>query len=119
MDRKNNLNMTTKQSGFGKLVYFLGLERMIAPVLIRMIYWVGMIAICIAGAVSFYNAGPTLGRLFLTLVALLLSLLIWRLVSELWILAFNIYQRLVEIRDLLSRHGQASAVIQPVLRDGD
>ncbi|AIY40115.1 hypothetical protein LT85_0957 [Collimonas arenae] len=49
----------------------------------------------------------------------LLVLPIWRLISELWILAFNIYERLVEIRDLMARQVQTPAVVQPALRDGD
>jgi len=119
MDMHNNFNMTNNQTRLGKLFYFFGFEKLIAPVLIKLIYWIGIVVILVAGVASFFNTVGGVGRMLLTLVALLLSLLIWRLVSELWILAFNIYQRLVEIRDLLSRHGQASAVIQPVLRDGD
>ena len=43
-----------------------------------------------------------LGGVLLALVATVLSLLLWRLMCELLILAFNIYARLVEIRNLLS-----------------
>ncbi|WP_211443938.1 DUF4282 domain-containing protein [Collimonas humicola] len=112
--------MTNKYRGAARLFYLLGFERLIAPVLIKLIYWVGLALILIAGATGFVNAsGEGIGRMLLTLFALLLSLLIWRLVSELWILAFNIYERLVEIRDLMARQTQTPAVIQPALRDGD
>jgi hypothetical protein len=120
MDMDNNFTMTNKHQGLAKLVHLLGFERLIAPVLIKLIYWAGIVVILIAGATGFVNAsGDGIGRMLLTLVALLLSLLIWRLVSELWILAFNIYERLVEIRDLMARQTQTPAVIQPALRDGD
>ena len=102
------------------MAYLLGFERFIAPVLIKLIYWVGIVAILVAGATSFVNtSGEGIGRMLLTLVALLLSLLIWRLVSELWILAFNIYERLVEIRDLMARQVPAPASIQPALPESD
>lgn len=112
--------MTNKQEGKTKLLYLFGFERLIAPVLIKLIYWIGLVVILIAGVASFINtSGGGLGRMLLTMIALLLSLLIWRLVSELWILAFNIYERLVEIRDLMARQIPAPAAIQPPLRDGD
>ncbi|AMP03394.1 hypothetical protein CPter91_1008 [Collimonas pratensis] len=77
-------------------------------------------AILIAGASSFVNASSEgIGRMLLTLVALLLSLLIWRLLSELGILAFNIYERLVEIRDLMARQAPAPAAIRPALPESD
>ena len=111
--------MTTKNNRLATLFYFFGFERLIAPVLIKLIYWVGMVAILIAGVAGFFNGDGSLGRILLTLIALLFSLLIWRLLSELLILAFNIYERLVEIRDLLSRQSQISTPPQPTLHDSD
>lgn len=119
MDMHNNLTMTNKHQRLAKLFYFFGFERLIAPVLIKLIYWVGIVAILIAGATSLVNTVDGIGRMLLTLAALLFSLLIWRLFSELLILAFNIYERLVEIRDLLARQGATAATIQPALREGD
>jgi hypothetical protein len=111
--------MTTKNNRWAKLFYFFGFERLIAPILIKLMYWVGMVAILIAGVAGFFNGDGGPGRILLTLIALLFSLLIWRLLNELLILAFNIYERLVEIRDLLSRQSQTPAVTQPSLRDSD
>lgn len=112
--------MTNKNSRLSKLFYFLGFERLIAPILIKLIYWIGIVVILITGVSSVVTTGGEgIGRMLLTLLALLLSLLIWRLLSELGILAFNIYERLVEIRDLMARQIPAPAAIQPPLRDGD
>jgi hypothetical protein len=120
MDMQNNLTMTNKRQGMAKAAYLLGFERFIAPALIKLIYWIGIVAILVAGATSFVNAsGEGIGRMLLTLVALLLSLLIWRLLSELGILAFNIYERLVEIRDLMARQAPAPAIIRPALPESD
>jgi hypothetical protein len=86
---------------------YLGFDHMIAPVLIKMIYWIGVVAIIGAGIGAFLSAMHTSEKQLvagvLAVGAIVLCLLIWRLVSELWILAFNIYERLVEIRDLLAR----------------
>jgi hypothetical protein len=119
MDIPNTFDMTNTHQRLAKLFYFFGFERLIAPVLIKLIYWVGIIVILTAGATSLVNTVDGIGRMLLTLVALLFSLLIWRLFSELLILAFNIYERLVEIRDLLARHGATAVTIQPALREGD
>ncbi|WP_167351360.1 DUF4282 domain-containing protein [Collimonas fungivorans] len=111
--------MTNTHQRLAKLSYFFGFERLIAPVLIKLIYWIGIVVILIAGATSLVNTVDGIGRMLLTLAALLFSLLIWRLFSELLILAFNIYERLVEIRDLLAAKGTPAATIQPALREGD
>lgn len=113
--------MTTKNFRI-KLSALLGFEHLIAPYLIKMIYWLGIPVIVIAGVLSCINNGGSDGGVVHALIAFggtLLVLLIWRLVSELWILAFNIYERLVEIRDLMARQTQMPAAIQPALRDGD
>ena len=112
--------MANKNGRLSKLFYFLGFERLIAPILIKLIYWVGIVVILITGATSFVNSsGDGIGRMLLALVATLLSLLIWRLFSELGILAFNIYERLVEIRDLMARQAPAPATVQPALPESD
>ncbi|MEO6920014.1 MAG: hypothetical protein ABI171_13510 [Collimonas sp.] len=84
--------------------------------MIKLICWLGVLVI--ASEQSCINTGGVAHTL-LALGATLLVLLIWRLLSEQGVLAFNIYERLVEIRDLMARQTQAPAAIQPALRDGD
>ncbi|PFH10767.1 uncharacterized protein DUF4282 [Collimonas sp. PA-H2] len=113
--------MITKKN-YTKLTALLDFDHLIAPYLIKMIYWLGIPVIVVAGVLSCINNGGSYGSVVHALIALggtLLVLLIWRLVSELWILAFNIYERLVEIRDLMARQTQTPAAIQPALRDDD
>lgn len=85
------------------LFRYISLDHLIAPFLIKAIYWVGLIAILSAGFGNLFGGdGAQIGTP-LTIIAMLLTLLLWRLFSELLILAFNIYARLIEIRDLLAQ----------------
>lgn len=101
--------MLTKRT-YAKLSSLLGFEHLIAPSLIRLIYRLGLPVILIAGVLSCVDNGASgggIGRVLLAFGGTVLSLLLWRLVSELWILAFNIFQRLGEIRDLLAVRNMA------------
>jgi uncharacterized membrane protein len=95
-----------EQNKAAKFLRYLSFDHLIAPVLIKIIYWVGVIAILAGGIGAFINAIHTSEKSAmagsLSIGAILLCLVLWRLVNELWILAFNIYARLVEIRDLLA-----------------
>jgi len=85
---------------------YLNFDHFIAPALIKAVHWIGVIAIIGAGLGMLPNAThaerPAVS-VFLLISAMLLCLLLWRVFSELWILVFGIYERLVEIRDLLAR----------------
>jgi hypothetical protein len=87
------------------LARYLSLDLFIAPLLIKIIYWIGVVAIVGAGIGAMLNGLQTADKPLLTSLlsigGILLCLLLWRLLSELGILAFNIYERLVEIRDLM------------------
>ncbi|WP_038485961.1 DUF4282 domain-containing protein [Collimonas arenae] len=113
--------MITK-NGYTKRSGLLGFDYLIAAYQIQLINWLGMPVIVIAGVLSCINdrgSSGGVGHIFMVFGCALLVLPIWRLISELWILAFNIYERLVEIRDLMARQVQTPAVVQPALRDGD
>lgn len=90
----------------GRFFRYLNMDDLIAPFLIRLIYWVGFIAIIGAACGILFNSPDTSvsdsARISLTIGATLLSLLLWRLLSEMLVLAFNLHSRLIEIRDLLS-----------------
>lgn len=103
-----------------KLSSLLGFERLIAPYLIKLIYWFGILIILVGGVLSCIRTGGIdLSHILLALGGTALSLLLWRLFSELWILAFNIYERLVEIRDLMARQAPAPVAVQPALPESD
>ena len=82
---------------------FLAFRKMITPVVIQIIFWIGA-AICvlgglitmIAGAASNYGGGAqVLGGLFM----MILGPLMVRIYCELLIIMFRIHDRLVDIRD--------------------
>ena len=82
---------------------YLGLDHLIAPFLIKAIYWAGLIAILSAGLGNLFSGDSAQLGAPLTIIGTLLVLLLWRLFNELLILVFNIYARLTEIRDLLAQ----------------
>ncbi len=73
---------------------------MVAPVLLRGVYWFGLLIILIAVISTLFSDQPAFG-MPLALIAAAITLLFWRLFCELLILFFNIHARLTEIRDLL------------------
>jgi len=85
----------------------LNFDVMIGGRLIRIIYYVGLVAIglgTLGGALAAlsamsYSFGTGLGMLIGVVVALVLGVLFWRLTCELWVLMFRIYDALVAIRD--------------------
>jgi hypothetical protein len=90
---------------------FLGFEKLIGPVLVKIIYYVGAAGILamIAGAIFmaiFALAGGNLGIALMQLIAApavgLVAFVYWRFLCELFMLAFLAYDRLGEIRNLLS-----------------
>jgi hypothetical protein len=94
---------------------FFSFERMITPVIIKIIFWVGLIGSGIVGIVSFFSLliggisrggfGQILGGFFLGLVAAVASFalgaLITRIYAELLILFFRINETLTDIKNLL------------------
>lgn len=94
------------KTSIGKWFGYLGFDHFIAPLLIKVIYWVGVLVIVSVGiggfSAVFHMPERGIGGVSMALIATVLSLLFWRLLCELLILAFNIYARLVEIRNLLS-----------------
>lgn len=85
----------------------LTFDKMIATKVMKLIYFVGLVGIVGFGLVSFvgsfrmmsYNFSTGLGATFIALVATALGVLVWRVTCELWLLGFNIFDRLGEIRD--------------------
>ena len=90
---------------------FLGFDRLLGPVLVRIVYYVGM-----AGLVIFVGATMLMGLLALFggnvgggVMQLLaapavgaVALVYWRFICELFMLAFLAYERLGEVRDAMN-----------------
>lgn len=84
-------------------------ERMVAPKLLKLVYWIGLAGIALyslftlmggLGMMS-YNAGAGFGLIIAAILGGLFGILFWRVVIELYMVAFGIFDRLGEVRDSL------------------
>jgi len=88
-----------------KLKDLAAFERMVAPTLIRWLYWIGLVVIAIGALVELVSALGAMGQSFLGGLGMLLGVLVgavvaalfWRVMCELYIVLFRIYERLGEI----------------------
>lgn len=83
-------------------------EKMIAPSLIRILYWVGIVIIAVGVLAQIFGGvgmmghgfgGSGFGQILMSLVGGVFAVLVWRVTCELWIVLFGIFDRLGEIRD--------------------
>ena len=74
---------------------FLSFRKMITPLFIQLIFWVGIVGIVINALITFRYSVIT-GLLFL-----IIGPLIWRIYCELVILFFRMYEELTAIRHVL------------------
>ncbi len=89
---------------------FLGFDRLIGPVLVKLVYYFGAAAIVVAAiggllAAIFSLAGGNFGGGVVQLLAVpavgAVGLVYWRFLCELFMLAFLAYERLGQVRDLM------------------
>lgn len=97
---------------------FFSFERMITPIIIKILFWIGLVISAIAGIVVFLtgiNIAIADGEVLTIIFALLLGglggiltftlcALITRIYSELLILAFQINESLTDIKVLLEKN---------------
>jgi hypothetical protein len=84
---------------------FTSFEKLIAPTIVKIVYWIGIAFIIIGALFGFFAAiaGNEATTALVTLVATPFMLLGWRLICELYIVVFGMYERLGAIRDALER----------------
>lgn len=95
---------------FGDLFQF---EKMVAPTVLKIVYWLGLVGIVIyllvamAGALTMmdYNAATGLGTMLLAIVGAAFAVLFWRIMIEVYMVLFGIHERLGEVRDRLNERG--------------
>ncbi|MBU2587106.1 MAG: DUF4282 domain-containing protein [Alphaproteobacteria bacterium] len=84
-------------------------EKMVAPVVLKIVYWLGLVGIgiylliAIAGGVTMLNrnAAIGLGTILLALVGAVFGVLLWRILIEVYMILFGIHERLGEVRDMM------------------
>ncbi|MFN2302635.1 MAG: DUF4282 domain-containing protein [Anaerolineales bacterium] len=100
-----------------KLKNFLSFERMITPVIIKVLFWIGLIGSVIGGIVLFFTVliggisdgsfGGIIGSFLLGLVGgllvMFLGILVTRIYAETLILVFHINDSLTDIKHLLEK----------------
>lgn len=77
---------------------FLSFDRMVAVPVIKIVYFLGIALIVLSGLATFFGSlsgygSSALGALG-ALVGMAFGLLLWRLMCEMWIVIFGIYDRL-------------------------
>jgi len=90
---------------------FLTFRRMVTPILIQIIFWIGVGVVLISGVVAFFTGlvggisnghpGEIIGALLGAPIMTVVGLLLVRLYTELLIVIFRINDALHDIRDLL------------------
>ena len=85
----------------------LSFDKMIATKVMKFVYFVGLLCIALSDLVTFVGSFAAMrlsvatgfGTMVLAVIGTALAVLIWRVMCELWLLGFNMYDRLGEIRD--------------------
>lgn len=94
---------------------FLGFDRLIGPVLVKIVYYVAAAAIVLFVAATMLmavmdliagNVGGGVMRLIAAPAVGAVMLVYWRFLCELFMLAFLAYDRLIEIRNRLPDYSQ-------------
>lgn len=73
---------------------FLAFKKMVTPVIIQVIFWIGIIAIVIGGLGAMFQKG-----FFMGLLILILGPIGWRVYCEILIVIFRIHDNLAAIRN--------------------
>lgn len=98
--------MEKKSFSVGDLFQF---EKMVAPMVLKIVYWIGIAGIVIYMLIAFaeafeimdYDAARGFGLLVGALLGGLFAFLFWRIVIEVYMVVFGIFERLGEVRDRL------------------
>lgn len=102
---------------------FLGFDRLLGPVLVKIVYYFGAgVIVCVSGfgvlmalmALAGGNFGAGVMQLLATPAVGAVALVYWRFLCELFMLAFLAYERLGQVRDSLRiATGEAAAAPDP------
>lgn len=88
---------------FRAMVEFLTFRRMIGPLVLQILFWAGAIGIAAFGVAELRGGEPLIGW-----VAIIFGILALRLVFELILLAFRMYDRLGQIKNVLELVDEAT-----------
>lgn len=83
--------------------YILKFEEFVANKIILVIYYLGLVGVVFSSVGAALSAGGFFSGLFMFILVLIMGTLFWRVMCELFMLSFKIYDRLGEIRDELKK----------------
>ena len=87
---------------------FLTFRRMITPIIIQIVFWIGIIGILVLGIVAIVDgvSGESDGgEVIIGVLFLIIGPLIWRVFCEILILTFRIIETLADLRNILRKKG--------------
>jgi uncharacterized protein DUF4282 len=107
---------------------YFSFDRMITPAFVKVLYFLGFVALTVAGAALVIWAGmqlndATISRslgwryVALGVAAVVVGNIVWRVFCELWVVLFGIHSELTSVRHGLNLHGFSYATEEPVERE--
>ncbi len=84
---------------------FLNFDKLIGTKLIKVVYWLGLLGLCLFGIGSVFasfaamgsNIGAGLGTLLVAIITFIFGVIFWRFICELYLLLFRMSD---DIRDI-------------------
>ena len=94
-----------------RLTDLFSFEKNLSLTLIRIVYFLGLCGIALAAIVTAFGAlgvmrysfTAGLGTLLAAVLGGTLGAMVWRVVCELWMVIFGIYDRLGQVREVIER----------------
>ena len=107
---------------------YFSFERMITPAFVKVVYFLGFLALTVAGAAMALWAGlqlndatisRTLGWRYVAIgvAAVVVGNIVWRVFCELWVVLFGIHSELTSVRYALNLNGLRYTTEEPVERE--
>ncbi len=87
---------------------FLTFRRMITPIIIQIVFWIGIIGILVLGILIIVDGvrdESDVGEVIIGVLFLIIGPLIWRVFCEILILTFRIIETLADLRNILGKKG--------------
>jgi len=86
---------------------YLSFKKMITPVIVKILFWIGVVVVVVSGLVFFFGGkwmvGSVLVGMFMGIIMIPLGILLLRLYAEVIIIIFMINDHLSEIRKNTAR----------------
>ena len=107
---------------------YFSFDRMITPAFVKAVYFIGFLAITVAGVALAVWAGMQLNDATISrslgwryvaygVGLLVVGNIVWRVFCELWVVLFGIHSELVSVRDALAFSGRHYTYEEPAARE--